>query len=240
MKDIELAWKEFTEQISKLKVLKNIIEHSAEVQINQYKKMGIDYDTDIKRYHHGINFVKHKHVDNKPYVISIETKSFNINEYIALLEEQHNEQYKLVLAKAYESFKKFIKDTFKNDNEINILITNNYKDVHHESFNMNLFYLINIIRIMRNKISHNETINDVLIIYNEIKKILKDNEVVINDTDKELLLSYSQKFINDSNGIILIKEKLQNGYYWNRIDVLIDCLLSYSNHIKETQLQCLN
>ncbi|MCK9477797.1 MAG: hypothetical protein M0R46_17930 [Candidatus Muirbacterium halophilum] len=235
MNNIEFAWQEFTEQISKLKVLKNIIEHSAEVQINQYKKMGSDYDTDIKRYHHGINFVKHKHVDNKPYVISIETKSFNINEYIALLEEQHNEQYKLVLAKAYESFKKFIKDIFGNENEVNILINNNYKDVYHESFNINLFYVINIIRIMRNKISHNETINDENIICNEIEKILNKQNLCFQDTDKEVLLSFTKKFIDSSNGIILREKKLQNGGHWNRIGVLIDCLLSYSYHIKETK-----
>lgn len=235
MKDIELAWQEFTEQISKLKVLKNIIEHSAEVQINQYKKMGNDYDTDIKRYHHGINFVKHKHINKKPLVVSIETKSFNINEYIVLLEEQHNEQYKLVLAKAYESFKKFLKDIFENENEVNILINNNYKDAYHESFNINLFYVINIIRIMRNKISHNETINDENIIYNEIEKILSKQNICVQDIDKEVLLSFTKEFIDSSNGIILREKKLQHGGHWDRLGVLIDCLLSYSYHIKETR-----
>ena len=235
MNNIDLAWQEFIEQISKLKVLKNIIEHSAETQTNQYKKMSNSYDTNIKRYHHGINFVEHKHINNKPYVVSIETKSFNINEYITLIEEQHNEQYKLVLSKAYESFKRFIKNIFGNQNEINILIDNNYQEVYHESFNINLFYAINIIRIMRNKISHNETINNTNVIYNEIENVLKRQNIYIQDTDKEMLLSFSKNFIDNSNGIILKEKKLQNGGHWNRMGVLIDCLLSYSYHIKETK-----
>ena len=33
MSNIELIWKDFTDEISRLRVLKNIIEHSSEIQI---------------------------------------------------------------------------------------------------------------------------------------------------------------------------------------------------------------
>ena len=33
MSNIELIWKDFTDEISRLRVLKNIIKHSSEIQI---------------------------------------------------------------------------------------------------------------------------------------------------------------------------------------------------------------
>ena len=235
MSNIELIWKDFTDEISRLRVLKNIIKHSSEIQIKNYKKMGEEYNSNIKRYHHGMSFLKHKHINNKPVSVSVETESFNIKEYICLLEEQHNEQYKLVLAKGYESFKKFIKKIFNNQNEIDILIENNYTNIYHDSFKIDLFYVINIIRIMRNKISHGETMNDTKILYTDIENILNKKKFTIRNEDKSVFLNFISEFINNTYGLVLREKRLYGGGHWDRMNVLIDCLLSYSYHIKETE-----
>ena len=72
------------------------------------------------------------------------------------------------------------------------MITNNYKDVHHESFNMNLFYLINIIRIMRNKISHNENITHEI---DSLKKVMgEDDFYIIADDNNAYFSEILQKY----------------------------------------------
>ncbi len=236
MNNYESIWEEFTEEIARLKVLNNIIEHSAEVQINNLNRLGQSHDPEIKRYHHGINFVKHKYENNKPVVVNIETKSFNIKDRIKMLEEQHNEQYKFILSNAYESFRKFIKDIWGGEQEINLLIDHNYTDVYHDSFNINLFYVINIIRVMRNKISHNENINPN-IIYNDIDTVLKKKNISLSDLDKKTIQTFSQKFINKKGKLVLNKILQENNLYYDRINNLINCLLSYSYYIKETKLK---
>lgn len=232
--DKELVWENFASQIGKLKVFINVIEHSSEVQINNYKKLANNHDSEIKRYHHGINFVQHNYIDNKHKSINIETKSFNIKEYLDLLEIQQNNQYKWVITEAYEEFKKFIKKIFGNGNEINILINNNYIDVYHDAFKINLFDAINIIRIMRNKISHNELVfeNDI---YKEVENIFTKYNININNTSKKKLKYFIQKFTDANKGIVVMHKKLEQGGFLNRIGILIDCLLSYSYHIKETK-----
>ncbi|MGB3750624.1 MAG: hypothetical protein WA945_03590 [Arcobacteraceae bacterium] len=236
MGNIKLFWEEFISDISNLKVLHNMAEHTAEINISRYTKLGKDHDPLVDRYTHGINFSAPKYKNNKPVIISENSISFNIIKRIKLFEEQQDDQYKLILVKAYESFKKFIKNIFDSDTEIDPLILNYYTNIYHDSFKINLFYVMCILRVMRNKISHNECFIDENGLYSQIENLLTKRKIFIPSSAKSEIITFLKPYIDNDKSLTLKEKKLPSGGQRRTIGILIDCLLSYSHYIKEREL----
>ncbi len=225
--DEEDAWNKLLQKYSEFNVLVSLIEHTSEIEVERYKKLGLNYSSKTNRYHNHVSF---SNIDGS--LVKLKTQSFNIEQRVEYLEKVENNQYKALLVDIYSDFKRFVLSKYRGEKEIELLIQNGCTETYHNSYEVNLFHVATLAMVLRNVISHNNnelTSHDDL--RNRVFNAWSKGKYVCNSEEKKQLSETINKFI-DNGHIKLTKKLVSPGLYLPRINFIINSLLSYAYHIK--------
>ena len=222
----EEAWNKLIQDYSEFKVLSGIIEHTIDIEVKRYQKLGMSHDPDIDRYHHHVSFFG---VDGRR--VNIEAKSFNIKERIDYLWKIEGDQYCSLLVDIYSDFKRFIISKYGAGQEIGLLVKNDCTDVSHYSSGLNLFYVTTLAMVVRNKISHNAGDVSVDFLEREIRDLWRKEKYILGCEEENLFIRTLEVF-TENNKVTLKRRVCPSGGHFSRIHFMVDCLLQYGHYIK--------